>query len=256
MRRSLAFMTTAFLVFGSSLAAAATITLISPGSHPGGQPPEASVRDWVEWSHSINRDVVGGDPITDPSGAYQSRNQRYSVHMLGGAIKPGVRRSFSIPAGKPIIVPLLNSTCWGNARVGTCIGDQGSREAMAAADRLFLRVNGMSLVDARGQAAVDAVEAMFRIDTGLFSISAPAGSWPTALGLPPDLYPQSYNNGFYAFIELPLGKHEVFYGGTTGEFSESVKAKVEVVPLPPALALIAGGFLIFCFLGRSGRGNA
>jgi hypothetical protein len=66
----------------------------------------------------------------------------------------------------------------------------------------------------------------------------------------PGTYWESYNIGLYAFLDLPIGSHVIDFGGGEGEFSNSVKARIEVVPLPGALPLMAGGLLMFAWAAR------
>jgi hypothetical protein len=242
----------AFAAASASVAFACTLqaaTLVPLDGKAAGQAAE----EWARWSFSFDRDRDGGDPINDDTGEFQTLYQDYPLYMVGGATREGVERAFTAPAGRPFFVPMINSGCLGNEEFGTCVGDEASRDFIGSTDRLLLSVNGQLLVDAIGLDAVDEAGERFFADSGIFSLELAENNWG---GLPSGVYPESYVVGYFAALSLPVGLHELTFGGSAGGFSNSVTARIEVVPLPGALPLMAGGVLMLAWAARRRRREA
>jgi hypothetical protein len=232
-------------------------TLIPLRDKPGGQAAATSVEQWTAWSFAFDNIADGGNPITDETGAFQNRKQTYPVYHLGGATRDGVRRTFRALAGRPFVIPLINVVCTGGtAWSPSCAGENEAtvKGWMDSVDRLFLKVDGKTFLNAKNARAVDSIEKRHRIDTGIFSVDVAPNSWSGDLA---GEYTESFNYGFYAFADLPVGRHTVEFGGAIGDlgFSNSVKATVTVapVPLPAGLPLIAAGVAALGLVSRRRR---
>jgi hypothetical protein len=129
--------------------------------------------------------VDGGDPISDESGEFQTLRQIYPVQMVGGAQAEGVERSFATRPSGPFVIPLWNANCVGDpaAVFGTCAGAdyELDRERVLNTDRLLLRVNGATVVDAVGQEAVEPFISQFLVDSGIFAVDVAPNSLVHAL---------------------------------------------------------------------------
>jgi hypothetical protein len=250
MRRSLGLAVVTLFVMASGGNAD---TLIPLSDNPGGQSSETSVEQWTRWSFSFDNIADGGNPITDTTGEFQNKKQTYPVYMFGGTAGAVVTRTFTALAGKPFMIPLINSGCLGNEEFGLCEDDRSSYETMDSVNRLFLRIDGNILVDARSAEEVDQLESRFRVDGPVFRdlVLAP-NNWA---GIPGGVYDEAYNTGFYAFALLDPGEHTIEYGGATPDFSNGLTAKVRVapIPLPASLPLIAVGFLGLGLVARRRR---
>jgi hypothetical protein len=117
--------------------------------------------------------------------------------------------------------------------VGGCTGPEyydGDRERPA--DNLLLRVEGETFVDARSQGEVAAVRDSFFVDTGIFPIEVAENNFFNRfVEVEGGFWPEAYNVGYYIALSLPVGRYTVeFGGGYADEFSNSVTARIEVVP--------------------------
>ncbi len=63
---------------------------------------------WWQWAYSIPKDV---HPAYDDSGKYCSQDQGGPVWFLAGSYKHPAERYCTIPAGKSILLPILNPEC-------------------------------------------------------------------------------------------------------------------------------------------------
>jgi hypothetical protein len=241
-------------------AAATTFNLVPLAQNPGGQAPETSAEQWLRWVFSFDHAADGGDPIADPTGGMQGKHQVFPVHMLGGTFGGGVERSFTARGGKILMIPFVNSFCVGglatppnDASVPCGAADVDfARTNQDSVDRLFLKIDGQVLVDADTAAEVDAIESAYRLETGIFPIElADNNLFTPGFNVPGGLYPTALNFGMFAFAKLGNGSHEVEYAGGFPGFSTSVKAEINVVPLPASLTLLTGGLTALgLFAGR------
>jgi hypothetical protein len=250
MRRSLGLAVVTLFVMASGGNATSLIPL---SDNPGGQSPEMSAEQWLQWLSSYDTAVVGGDPITDPTGEFQAVNQIYPVTMLGGTFGGDATRAFNLPARSIVMMPLINSFCTGGNPAASggletpCTDSdlEGSKAYLDTVDRLFLRINGNTIFDADTLDEVDAIDAALRIETDFFSAELAPNSFWTGFGLdaPAGTYPSNYNVGFYAFALLDEGVNTLEFGGGNGDFVTSVAARVRVapIPLPAALPLLVAG---------------
>lgn len=67
--------------------------------------PEGLASRWVRWaaSHSLLK-----DPIDDPTGELQQRNQPEDVWFLAGTSGRRAERSCAVPPGRDLFIPLFN----------------------------------------------------------------------------------------------------------------------------------------------------
>jgi len=69
---------------------------------------EWTARWWWQWAYPISRDV---HPAYDDSGKYCAQGQSGPVWFLAGTYEHPAERLCTIPAGKAILFPILNSEC-------------------------------------------------------------------------------------------------------------------------------------------------
>lgn len=249
-------------IFTPEGAAATTFNLVSLAQKPGGQAPATSAEQWLQWVFSFDKAADGGDPITDPTGSLQGKHQVFPVHMLGGTLGGGADRSFTIGRGKTLMIPFVNSFCVGglatppnDASLPCGPADAAAfRSTQDSVDRLFLEIDGQVLVDADTAAEVDAIESAYRIETDIFPIQVADNNLFTPdFNVPGGLYPTALNFGMFAFARLGIGSHQVEFAGGFPGFSTSVKAEINVVPLPASLALLPGGLAALGLLAGHAR---
>lgn len=69
-------------------------------------PPAENIQGrWWTWASSEGEDT---NPVTDTTGEFCARNQPADVWFLAGTFGGTVRRTCMIPAGRPLVLPLVN----------------------------------------------------------------------------------------------------------------------------------------------------
>ena len=247
MRALLPFLTGLLALIWTGAGAGTLVPLVD---NPGGQSASTSAKQWAQWALSFNRVTDGGDPLNDKTGKFQNKKQTFPVFHLGGGffLNPEPTRTFTARAGKPFMVPLLNNFCVGGSpTLSTCKG-QNEVEALDFLDdarKLFLSIDGKTMVNANSKNAVDKIESKLFVDSGIFSVDiAPNNLFtPFTKLVTEGTYSELFNKGFFVFANLPIGQHSVVFGGASQDLSTIVTAKINVVPLPPPLLLLAAGLL-------------
>ena len=187
--------------------------------NPGVFPPQskpfgATYGEWsaAHWNWSLG-ESAGNSPVVDSSTpAKCAVGQIGPVWFLGGPISNEAEtRKCNVPAGKAILVPIINAE-W-SAAEGNCPlpgTPTGSTEpALRACAAAF-----MDLVETT-EAKVDFVginnAAFYRFQSPLFRLTAVAGNWAA---IPPGTY-DAVADGFYFMLQpLRRGSHTIYYKGT------------------------------------------
>jgi hypothetical protein len=78
-------------------------------SHPHGKTYAEWAAAWWQWAVGIPAD---SNPILDPDGRFGLTDQSGSVYFLAGAFGGTAERSITIPTGKALFFPILNSLWW------------------------------------------------------------------------------------------------------------------------------------------------
>src|SRR3954470_4456879 len=81
-------------------------TILAPNSIVAGQ----SIADWTAawWTWVLQAPVVT-NPLLDTTGHFANVNNNGPVFFIAGSQGGAVTRSFSVPAGKPVLFPLINT---------------------------------------------------------------------------------------------------------------------------------------------------
>ena len=147
--------------------------------------PEGLAARWLRWLASDTT-----DPVRDPTGQLAYRNQPADVFFLAGTYGGAVTRECSVPVGRPLFFPVVNT--WAN------IGSIRARKPSA-------------------WAAVDGVDhPVVEIITGRsFAVAGPWGNpvngmrWPTQMKI----------WGLWSHVPpLPPGRHLIQFQGQDGNF--------------------------------------
>ena len=113
MNASMFWRVTAFLA-ATATAPASSTEVLAPGSIVLGRSIAAWSADWWTWAWNS---PASADPLGDTSGVLANQNNNGPVFFLAGSNSNGVvQRSFDVPHGKPVLVPMINY--WEN-----CPGD-------------------------------------------------------------------------------------------------------------------------------------
>ena len=202
--------------------------VISPGSIVKGK----SIAEWTgDWWNWLVQEPFATNPGTDPTGEFANLNQSGTVFFVagsfGGATDP---RSFQVPAGKYLLIPMVNYVYWAP--------EDGPDEAA-------IRQRASDDVDT-------VVSPYFELDGNLlanpetYREASPAGGF--TLSFAPLLADIGLSNmdrlavadGYWVMLEpLSKGPHTLRFGGIQpGQFETNVVANIQSVPEPGTLSLL------------------
>jgi hypothetical protein len=155
---------------------------------------------WWQWVLSLPQDI---NPLTDQIGEHcaQGQNQTGPVWFLAGTFGGSVQRTCTIPEGKAILFPVLNS---GNVKTDPSETEED------------LRVTTKEAVDnpAILEASIDGVPLQnlhnYRTESPLFNVTLPEGN---IFGVP-ELNSEAVSDGYWVMLQpLPVGDHSVNFRG-------------------------------------------
>ncbi len=213
------------LVFGAVLAAAlgvmsfhaATTQAGNGNPNPGVLPPHsqafgATYGDlagaWWNWALQF---PLGEDPITDDTGEDGDQGQSGPVWFLAGTFGATAERTLTVPAGKALFVPLVNSVWW----VPEDGPDEDAVRAGAASSIdttsvLECTVDGVPLQGLFGYRAAS--------PEGGFVLHIPEGSLATAWGYAPGDRDPAVADGYWLLLApLSAGEHVIWFHAVKGD---------------------------------------
>jgi hypothetical protein len=170
-------------------------------SKPYGLTYEEWTAKWWQWAYSIPKDV---NPAYDDTGRYCTQGQSGPVWFLTGTYGHPVDRYCTIPFGKAILFPILNSECsfaeFPNLKTEKELR-QCSKEMEDTVNYLEAKVNGIGIKDL-GKS---------RIQSPLFNFTLAKNN---ILELPPQTTTQAVSDGNWVFLKpLAIGKHVIHFKG-------------------------------------------
>lgn len=248
---------------------ATAYTILEPDASVAGK----SVAEWTaEWWTWAAQAPAAQSPIGDTTGAFANVNNNGPVFFIAGSdgLSGALSRSFEVPAGKPVLLPMINLFDTEPAEIDppTATLDDRKNAANIVVDGFVHAVDATSLFASIDGNAV-ANPAHYLVVTDLFSLGpTQAGSWIESLGVPAgaELFP-SKAAGYWLMIEgLSPGPHTLRFGGssvaftpganccTNGAFpafSQDTTANITVVPEPASALLILSGLLGMLTLRRT-----
>lgn len=237
--------------------------IAAPGSIVEGKSIAEWNAEWWTWAWNTPTDQ---NPLADTTGAWANVDNDGAVFFVAGANGNGsYQRSFEVPAGKPLLIPLVNywENCVGDPAV-SCGADYLPDPKVKMAERVdFFRASVTSLqLSIDGQAVPDLYNrwersAFFSGGTGKAGTSL--ATFYESFGLPfvgLDIAP-SLAYGYYAMVtDLAPGLHTIVFGGSETGYNSSftVTASIQVlaVPEPSTVATLLGGL---CALSLRLRGR-
>jgi len=244
-------------------------TVLAPGSIVAGQ----SIANWTAgwWTRFWQAPVSSIDPATGNVAANVNNNAPvfYGPTTSGDRSLGHVTISFTVPHGRPLLVPLLPFDDLEAASIdgGASLADRESAASIVVAGWLT-SVDPASLFATIDGTAVSNPSSYLE-ETGFFSAGpAQPGSIAASGGVTvgDDLYPNEAA-GYWLMIDgLSLGEHTVEFGGSSdvftpdsncctnfpfGPYNVDVTANIDVVPEPStALLTLAGIIGLIAFRSR------
>ncbi|HET7148944.1 MAG TPA: hypothetical protein VFI73_10645 [Candidatus Nitrosopolaris sp.] len=170
------------------------------------KPYGTSYADWTaNWSKWLISIPQPGNPITDSTGKYCAQGQSGPVWFLPGTTGGAAERTCTIPAGKAVLFPVLNSEC-----------DYVSFPNVKSEPELVSCARADVNRGINQQATVDGVSlkqlGTYRITSPQYNFTYPAKNIFGA----PQGPTQGVTDGYWVFLQpLSPGKHELHFSGET-----------------------------------------
>jgi hypothetical protein len=225
------------VLFVAPAAQAIPIKAFPVDSSPYGRSYGEWAEAWQQWAIGI---PASSHPLFDTGPA--DTGQSGPVFFLGGKFcaiyatncgTNNVTRTITIPAGKAILVPVMNAEF---STVETGSGDSNSDKAVK--DINGLRKLAAEWTDADKKLALDVDGfkftnlASFRVQSPAFQFYLPADDIFTAIGegtFTPGYYFPGVDDGYYVMLQpLPVGKHTIHLHGENGTWVLDVTYHVTV----------------------------
>jgi hypothetical protein len=200
-------------------------TILDPQSCVDGATIAAWTGRWWTWGLQA---PAAGNPLTDTTGADANVNNGGPVFFIAGTFSPPntADRTFDVPAGKPVLLPMINffdvegQGIAPSPGVDTSHGEaalRASMKALIAADlanvtSLHAEIDGVAVKNPYFYKEISGFFSMGKAQPGslLDSIGVPAGT-PTCTTI---------SGGYWLMIEgLTPGEHTLTFGGTQAAFS-------------------------------------
>ena len=191
---------------------------------PDGSFAGKSIVDWTaDWWTWALQSPAATNPLLDATGAFANVNNDGPVFFVAGTVSGSTPRSFEVPAGKPILLPIINLFDVESVPPDPPEATLADRERAAdlvvgafldAVDKssLFASIDGTPVANPSAYLEV----------TGYFDMGpTQPGSLLEALGLPAgtEAFPTK-SGGYWLMVgDLTPGLHELHFGGSSGDWS-------------------------------------
>jgi hypothetical protein len=182
--------------------------VFQPNSKPYGIPYAEWTAKWWQWANYIPTPL---NPVSDKTGQNCAQSQNGPVWFLAGTAGGKAERTCTIPSGKAILFPTINSEC-------------SYKENPTSKTESDLRTCAKHFQDetTQMQASVDGVPLlnpqMYRVQTPLFNETFPGinGAGVSAGST------QAVADGNWVFLKpLAAGMHEIHFSGVSVDFTST-----------------------------------
>ena len=179
--------------------------VLPPQSHPYGKSYGEWAAKWWQWVLSIPADR---NPLTDPTGAFAGEDQSGPVWFGAGTFGGSAERSYTMPAGKAIFLPVFNwifgsgvfdcnPTVPGVPCCVPCLQATAAANTEAA-DILEVSIDGVAVKNVRAYRAAS---------PGAFPVTYPENS---VIGVAAGTYFPQVADGYWLMLApLAKGLHEI-----------------------------------------------
>ncbi len=219
---------------------------VAPGSVVEGK----TIAEWTgEWWNWLVKEPFETNPAADPTGAFANRNQSGPVFFVAGSFGgPTDERSFTVSAGKYLLVPLVNYVFWAPEDGA----DEAAIRAVAASNvdsvtNPYFEIDGVSLPNPLDYREASPAGGFTLFDSPLLQ----------QIGLPA-MDRLAVADGYWVMLEpLSVGTHTLRFGGAQpGQFENNVVAHITVTPVPePGSLLITGIGMLALVVSRRQRND-
>ncbi len=189
--------------------------------------------EWWQWALSIPNDQ---NPQIDASGQYCMVGQRGELWFLAGVFGGGTAtRDCSVPEGKPLFFPVINSF---NNNTPDC-GQGGENfdvkklislitSSIDAAQNLSVTVDGKPLNRKHIQRVLSLPFPTWFPGDNIYGPDACGAGMP----LPAGIYSPSMDDGYYVLLSpLKVGPHTLQFHAESGTFLQDVTYNLTVAPV-------------------------
>lgn len=161
---------------------------------------------WWQWAMST---PTKNNPVVDETGEKCAVGQNDpNVWFLAGTGGGEAVRACTIPAGKAILIPVLNVECDYTSPDLKTESDlrKCAKDDQDKATSLQATVDGTSIPDLK----------TYRVQSPLFNVTIPTEN---VLGLQPGTT-QAVSDGYWVLLKpLPVGKHQINFSGSLADFT-------------------------------------
>ena len=188
--------------------------ILPPRSHPFGLSYSEWTARWWQWAISI---PTTAHPLFDNADC--NTGQSGPVWFLGGSFASATAtRECTVPAGKAILLPILNAEC--STAEGPPFHGDTEAELRACAKGFIDGTTGLfATIDGRVVRNVD-ITGPYRMQSPLYNFSAPADN---VLFVPGPVSGQSISDGVWLMLApLSAGRHTLHFGGVFTTFALSI----------------------------------
>ena len=256
-------------LLGLILQPANAYTVLSPDAIVAGKSIAAWTADWWTWAAQTSP-----SPLSDPTGAFANVNNNGPVFFIAGNPGGTATRSFTVPAGKPILLPLINifdveplpQTNPATLEERELAADLVTGGWVNNTASLFASIDG-NLVPS----PANYLEVSDFFDMGLVQDGSYLAS--DLFGLPVgNKTSPTKSAGYWLMItDLSLGSHELHFGGSSNAFdiptnccdpgtfpafSTEMTDTIVVTPEPASAWPMLSGLLVLSLAMRKRSGRA
>ena len=236
MKRFVRDVAAAMLLFGA-VGFAQAFVVVAPDQPVAEKSQLELSQEWWRWALGA---PDSGNPLLDEDGVFAQVGNNGPVFFVAGSIfgVPTVR-TFTVPAGRPIFFPVINSlfietpppSCDAAPVPSQCALDNIT-PFIDNATAFKATLDGLNLLAA-------GVSGFRQTSSAFFSVDLPDGN---LFGAPKDTY-DAVSDGYWVAVEgLSAGPHTLIFGATSGGFLVDVTANLRV-PKPGTLGLVLLGAL-------------